>query len=420
MLTTRTRGLPGVSNLGGFTSRRIRKILPNGSQTISFQRYDHVNDVSIPGKQVTASEGHPFRRARKGALEDLGGPFRTQKSYVKSPLEADVHYFPEVYSSALDAYVRDVYTGVMLPGIPSAFPPSGESSDIELTKAGATAIARCKPTNSVANLATSLGELFKDGLPHLISSRGWQSKAQSARQAGDEYLNYQFGWRPLVSDITSFGLGVIRVDAAIRQLERDAGKVVRRSYYFPTKTSRTTDVLQASAAPIGPLVNPNNFSKFGALVRTRETVQRQWFAGAFSYHMPVGLDSRTKLGRYALLADRLGLKLTPDTLWSLAPWSWAIDWFSNTGDVISNLSDFAEFGLVMRYGYLMEHTIVSDTYTLEGAVEKDGRPFNCPPLVLVTETKIRKQANPYGFGVSWDTLSTFQLSILSALGITRR
>lgn len=419
-MTTRRRGLPGVSNLGGVTDRRITRILPNGSSSVSNQTYEHVNDVNLPGTQVTASEGHPFRRARQGALEDLGGPFRTNKTYVKSPLEAQRFVFPEKYSGGLDAYVRDVYRGVMLPFAPSSFPPSGESVDSELTRLGATAIARCRPTNSVANLATALGELFKDGLPHLISSQGWASKTQSLRQAGDEYLNVQFGWRPLISDITSFGTGVIRVDSAIRQLERDAGKVVRRSYYFPTKTSKVTEVMASSAYPVGPVNNPQNFSRFGDVIRTRETVQRQWFSGAFSYHMPVGLDSRSKLGRYALLADRLGLKLTPETLWNLAPWSWAVDWFSNTGDVISNLSDFAEFGLVLRYGYMMEHTIVTDTYSLEGGQLSDGTPFICPPLVLVNETKVRKQANPYGFGVSWDTLSTFQLSILSALGITRR
>jgi len=419
-LTTRSRALPGVSNKGGVTDRRIRRILPNGSETVTLQSYEHVNDVNLPGMQVTASEGHPFRRARQGALEDLGGPFRTQKQYVSAQGESRRFVFPEKYSGGLDAYVRDIYSGVMLPCAPTVFPPSGESVDSELTKLGATAIARCKPTNSVANLATSLGELFKDGLPHLISSQGWRTKAQISRQAGDEYLNAQFGWRPLISDIVSFGNGVILVDSAIRQLERDAGKVVRRGYYFPTKTSKVETVQQASAYPVGPVNNPSNFSKFGDVIRTRETVQRQWFTGAFSYHMPVGLDSRTKLGRYALLADRLGLKLTPDTLWNLAPWSWAVDWFSNTGDVISNLSDYAEFGLVLRYGYIMEHTIVTDTYSLEGGQLSDGTPFICPPLALVTETKVRKQANPYGFGVSWDTLSSFQLSILSALGISRR
>jgi hypothetical protein len=126
------------------------------------------------------------------------------------------------------------------------------------------------------------------------------------------------------------------------------------------------------------------------------------------------------MDRYALLAKQLGLTLTPEHLWNLTPWSWALDWFANTGSVLSNISDYANAGLVMRYGYIMETTYVSDTYTMEGAVRTDGVPFICPPLTLVTETKVRQQANPFGFGVSFESLSGFQLSILSALGISRR
>jgi hypothetical protein len=225
---------------------------------------------------------------------------------------------------------------------------------------------------------------------------------------------------PLVGDITQFANGVINADSLMKQFERDAGKVVRRRYHFPTKKSLVTDVIVDSAYPAGPVVNPRNFRTFGRVVRTRETVQRQWFSGAFTYAMPTGMDSRTRMGRLALLADRLGLKLTPETLWNLAPWSWAADWFSNTGDVLSTLSDYATLGLVMRYGYIMEYSMVKDTYTLDGAILADGTPFSCPPLVLTNEVKVRKQANPFGFGVSWDGLSAFQLSILSALGITRR
>jgi hypothetical protein len=127
------------------------------------------------------------------------------------------------------------------------------------------------------------------------------------------------------------------------------------------------------------------------------------------------------VGRIALLADRIGLSPTPDTIWNLAPWSWAIDWFSNTGDVISNVTDFATQGLVMHYGYVMEHSIVERTYyqPISGYLI-DRKPVAAGPLSLVTETKVRRQANPFGFGVSWEGLSTFQASILAALGISRR
>jgi len=125
--------------------------------------------------------------------------------------------------------------------------------------------------------------------------------------------------------------------------------------------------------------------------------------------------------RYALEARKLtGLSLDPDTLWNLAPWSWAVDWFSNTGDVISNLTDRGLYGLVMRYGYVMEHTITTDTYTLVQPSSPTAKKMLGSPLRVITETKQRRGANPYGFGVSWDGLSPFQGSILAALGISRR
>jgi len=125
------------------------------------------------------------------------------------------------------------------------------------------------------------------------------------------------------------------------------------------------------------------------------------------------------LARYALLAQRLGLDPSPEDLWELAPWSWAVDWFSNAGDVISNVNSFQIDGTVLAYGYMMEHTIISDTYTLTGVTDVNGDPVAIPTLTLVTETKVRQVANPYGFGVSWDGLSSFQASIIAALGISR-
>jgi hypothetical protein len=116
-------------------------------------------------------------------------------------------------------------------------------------------------------------------------------------------------------------------------------------------------------------------------------------------------------------ADKLiGLGLTPDVLWNLAPWSWAVDWFTNTGDVILNLTDWASDGLVMVYGYLMEHTIVKDTYTLTFPGIFPRR--NVTPMVFVTETKLRRKANPFGFGVNANDLSDRQLAIITALGLT--
>jgi len=70
--------------------------------------------------------------------------------------------------------------------------------------------------------------------------------------------------------------------------------------------------------------------------------------------------------------------------------------------------------MVMRYGYMMESTIVKDTYN-----SVDSKKLQTSPISLVLETKQRVKANPFGFGVSWDGLSPFQYSIAGALGLSR-
>jgi len=387
-----------------------------------------------PGTQITVSEGHPFHsQLRSGA--DLGGDFYTNKSYFAGkPYKANKRFVRVRYSTFGDnkaPYTTHEFRGPVLPGtqwrtgLAPNWPPSAASSNSTLDRKGAEAIARCAPTNSVADVSTFLGELIKDGLPSMVGSQVWKSKTQAElrRNAAGEYLNLQFGLKPILNDITKFTRGVTHANAVLEQYERDAGRVVRRRYNFPIERSTEQVILSTNAYPEFMGANSGIYTggTAGRVTRTRETVRRTWFSGAFTYHLPSGYDSRKALERYALLADRLGATPSLETLWEVAPWSWAVDWFTNAGDVLSNVSDFAVGGLVMRYGYLMEHTIVKDTYTLSGSTLNQGTYRDvASPLTLVTETKQRRQANPFGFGITWSGLSPFQSSILAALGITKR
>jgi hypothetical protein len=107
-------------------------------------------------------------------------------------------------------------------------------------------------------------------------------------------------------------------------------------------------------------------------------------------------------------------------LWNIAPWSWAVDWFTNTGDVIHNISTLGFDGLVMQYGYAMrQSTLLSDQrFVTTGSA---GRiPFGWEfQRQEVLEYKQRIAANPYGFGITDLSLSSRQLGILAALGLTQ-
>jgi hypothetical protein len=323
----------------------------------------------------------------------------------------------------------DEFNGVVLPALgglatsnwSGLMPPTLESSDAELDAKGATAISRCKPTKSIASLGTTLGETLREGLPALVGRSLLEKKTKSLLGKGaGEFLNYSFGWQPLVSDVRKAADALRRSDEILKQYERDAGRVVRRNYYFPLEKTESEITWYTNSYPLG-------FGSFlnlrtglnGKCVQRRVVERKTWFSGAFTYYLPSDYDSRNKIKELRTKADiLLGTDLTPELLWNLAPWSWLADWFANTGDVISNLSDFKTGELIMRYGYVMETVKVSDTYT-HYATGNNPYSLRVAAPTFVTETKKRRPANPFGFGLTWEGLSSFQQAILAALGITR-
>jgi len=381
------------------------------------------------GSQVTESFSHPqwMDRKRGQPLADYGGPFFTQKSFVDGNVaQVLLDDKPRVpgYTSTT------TYVGAMFPYNPTkmSYPSGSTSSVLTLDTLGATAVARCKPTNAAADLSVMLGELFSEGLPKLIgaSSGLWKDKTRSARKAtGDEYLNLQYGWVPIANDMSSLAYAIYAADTILRQYERDSGSVVRRKYDFPSDNSSSFTQLDTFTTPYilggvsGNLLDGTSSAR-GQVWREDSYSRRQWFSGAFTYYLPDSYSRNSEMARIALEAKKLlGLSLTPETVWNLTPWSWMVDWFANVGDVLSNLSDTLTDRLVMRYGYMMEHTVNRRTYYFTGPTGAKTRGARPLPVNFVVESKVRQQANPYGFGLNWNGLSKFQLSILGALGITR-
>jgi hypothetical protein len=262
------------------------------------------------------------------------------------------------------------------------------SSNATLDVWGSKAIAACAPANQVGTALTTIIELYREGLPHLLGSSLWKDKALKARNAGDEYLNLEFGYKPLANDIAQFMSIVVNLNRILKQYERDAGKVVRRRMSFPPERSISSVKIVSG----GVITAPSNSalqkkSPSGETHRVREIITKRWFSGAFTYYIPSQYRERDGSVNHAKLVERfLGLELTPDVVWELAPWSWAVDWFTNAGAIISNLTSWARDGQVLKYGYIMEHFVCRDTYLYIGdtGLYTPVIPF---PMTLVSESK---------------------------------
>jgi len=416
--------------------------------------------TSTGGIQITESDGNRWPPPKKGPLKDsdLGSEFFTLKQEIVNPkfpfsnLQINnINSGEWQKSRLLGSLIANCFvtvqepTGLYVPARPLkyAFPPDLSSSRQDLVTKGATAVAACAPTNQLAAAASAIGEALQD-VPAIPGVHLWEARLralETVAAAGGEFLNVVFGISPTISDIKTFVKGVNEVEKRVDQFIRDSGRNVRRSFHFPKERSISETVLPNVWSPAGLAYRPltNGTAAWGEVaqqvaetqpcyetIRTRTIEREIWFEGAFTYHLPKWFDTHDKHDRRLLMAKLLGAEPDLNTLWQLTPWSWAVDWVSNAGSFVKNLQSLISYGTVLRYGYVMEKTTITDTYT---AGNRKGVPIHperfappypaVSPVALRTTVKKRIQANPFGFGLSWDGLSTMQQAIVAALGITR-
>jgi hypothetical protein len=278
---------------------------------------------------------------------------------------------------------------------------------------GTTAIARTTPTSPVFNSGVAIGETMRDGLPSVAGVHLWKERTEFYRSLGSEYLNHTFGWLPFIADIRNFMYAVKNHTKIITDLVDGSGKKTRVSYKFePSKT----DILINKNCNVAT-VGGGLWATSPGFIQGR-TGKRTWFSGCFTYYVPLPDSTRNSMQAWLADANRLlGARLTPDLLWSMAPWTWALDWFSNTGDLIQNFSSFGQDSLVLQYGYVMNHWYQKYEIVIPANPSK-GHGF-CKRRV-VSEESYRFPSNPYfGFG-ALGTLSARQAAIVAALGLTLR
>lgn len=343
--------------------------------------------------------------------QDWGNPFQLFKHSYYDNSRQFSGWWKQFYDYQYDGRVFAHTTGNASNGL-SGWPILNPYEISLMIGAGTLAINRTAPTNPASEMMIAVAELLRDK-PQIPLS-GFKKDPGLASGAG-EYLNYVFGIKPTISDVTDLRDSIMDSSEIVKQFERDSGKTVRRRYSFPT--TRSVSVQNQGNAYALP--NMPGAPWAVAVPKTLEiiTTRRLWFSGAFTYYLNMGTSVHDRLARATQIANKLyGIRLTADILWALTPYSWLADWFGTMGAVLENLSAFQINGLVLRYGYTMAHTKVEQKYTL--ATSKTALGYDLVQS-FATEWKQRIRATPYGFGLNPETFSDQQWAILAALGISK-
>lgn len=395
-------------------------VVPAGSQvTDSFRGNGNDDYEKLSGEDLRRN----FRNDYKNRF-DKGHRFSTTKKEVV--VSSGTITTPQRGTSPSIVYSGLVYPS-RLSTTGSDYPAASLVPDSKRQADGRQLINMTIPTAPEVSLAAILGEL-KEKLPS-IPTAGFRNGV-NPNSIGGEYLNVEFGWRPLIGDVESAARAVADAGAILRQYSADNGRVVRRRASLGTERSNVESFASRNFT-IPRLDATTVTTRFvGSALGTASVLDSvqvsTWFSGAYSYYL-AGADSfLDKITAYEQKANRLlGTRITPDTIWQLTPWSWLFDWFGDFGTFVSNLTNLQMNSTVLRYGYVMHRTDAKRLVTMRPLYKPAGSTYPAatgPASITMLGTHVSKQrmkATPYGFGLDVGAFSSRQWAILGALGMTK-
>jgi hypothetical protein len=405
---------------------KTEEYTPNHGSTWGFNPPCHVTNFSQRWtNDLITSVDHSKQLPLDDPKQNVGGPFyAVKREYsARNTLGGDPHQ-AYIFAPPGGRYGGLVITPVYARYASvnnSHFPSISETDPAYLQHLIRVAIEKTVPNKSAWDGSTFAAEM-REGLPHIIPfAQTAKGRTARANRAGGEYLNVEFGWKPLLRDYSKFSDAIKNAEKILDDYEKGSGKPIRRKYKFPTEFN--VEVYEENGF-VAPLLDQTslwtNGNYYGDLRKTTTTRVRRWFSAMYMYYFPPRGDPSRKTSELNRL---YGTDITPNTLWNAAPWSWAIDWFADVGTTMSNLSAFQTDCLVMPYAYLMEEKSVEVEYQLSNITWYDvsGLGNNGPHTLwqtFKTTTKSRiPAASPYGFYAEWPDLSGQQLAILAALGL---
>jgi len=276
-------------------------------------------------------------------------------------------------------------------------------TDSQLSTLGTSFIRATNPIKSQVELLSDVAEALTSGLflPQIVGKQivsaliNPKSRRDLVKAAGGEYLNYVFGIKPLIDDITKTGKLIDTVNTLVDQWIKDSGTIVRRrrknpgtfkdagsksfsylssqvggqSFYVrsPTTdpTSRDPYIAALALQPPAPLLSQVEHVGLTSLRVSSEIT----FSAGYQYDvstmaLPVAGGSAEDLMHNAAVRNQLeeiAFGLDPQSAgvaaYNALPFSWLLDWFMNIGDIIDNFRGLQARGVQLLWGYVTETAV---------------------------------------------------------------
>jgi hypothetical protein len=247
-------------------------------------------------------------------------------------------------------------------------------------------------------------------LRNIWAHRGWKvthrrlHQYYTGRRIGQDYLLWDFGWRPFFQDLSD---------------------MIDISDYLDKRRKKFKQVKNGQLRTQGDLGSFSNQqhskqtfqSSLTTVVGTCNTTTagRQWYAAQWNVD-PIRFGASLTGSRREQLRDALGLDYEfPLQVWNALPWTWASDWFFNVGSIISIMGN--RQGCQFSGAVIMTHTVTEMECTptafqswltaTPGSYRRDSK-----SRAIFVPTFLRTDA---GFNI----FQPSHLATISALNVTR-
>jgi hypothetical protein len=172
--------------------------------------------------------------------------------------------------------------------------------------------------------AKEIGSVFPD----------LRAKMSRTDVAKNGLLSWEFGLKPLLSDLQTISSLLDTVRNRIQFLKDTRGKRVRLGAYFVRERELPQPILTGYG---GALQNTSGLSHDLVAVYHHSTYR----ASGYLYHELEGLDDIGGLLRALMVATGFGNPLK--VAWNAIPYSFVVDWVTNASDLLSDASRIKPF-----------------------------------------------------------------------------
>lgn len=244
-------------------------------------------------------------------------------------------------------------------------------------------------------------KLIKQAGDYLLDPFSKYKRRTTLTWLGKRNLEYAFGWQPLISDLLAF----VKLDEAYTRRNKQL-----KNLYGDRGLRRRVKIDEASTSTIADMTTQSvGFNARCNLVTT--TKAERW--GVVRWEVHGATPPTSKDLDMLTVRTLLGLNLDFATLWSVLPWSWMIDWFTDVGNYLDANRNtvparVSSMSVMTRTTTTQSRTVISKSPWVKGG---GGR--------LVRTTKLRSPVTLSILPAEFPFLGLGQVGILASLSVAK-